>query len=164
MEKSLIERTNEALEATKGKYLTVYLNEQLYGIPVFNVVQIVGVQDIVPVPEFPHYAKGVMNLRGSIIPVIDMRLRLGMMEADYTDRTCIIITNVRERYIGFIVDSVDEVTDIPDEEILPTPHVEQAQNEYVDGVCKRGDKIVLRLALGGMLNDGDISSMYSAGY
>ncbi|MDL2217238.1 chemotaxis protein CheW [Christensenellaceae bacterium OttesenSCG-928-M15] len=156
---SAVEASN-ILDATEGKYLTVYLNDHLYGIPVRDVVQIVGVEEIVPVPEFPYYAKGIMNLRGNIIPIIDLRLRLGMPETGYTDRTCIIITSVREQEVGFVVDSVDEVTDIDNSEILSTPPSGDFKQKYVNGVCKHGSKLVLRLAVNNILNDGEIGSLY----
>ncbi len=76
------------------------------------MVQIISMQEITPLPDFPEYAKGVINLRGNIIPVIDMRIRLKKPEAEYNESTCIIVTNIQDTYIGFIVDTVDEVVDI----------------------------------------------------
>ena len=86
-----------------GKYLTFWTDGQLFGVPIADVVQIVGMQNITNIPEFPHYAKGVINLRGSIIPLIDMRLRLAKQEAPYDERTCIIVTNIEQRDVGLTV-------------------------------------------------------------
>lgn len=136
----------EMAQTMHGKYLTFWIEEQLYGVPISDVVQIIGVQEITEVPEFPYYAKGIVNLRGSIIPVIDVRLRFGKMEIPYDERTCIIVTSINKVLTGFIVDSVDEVTDISDEEITPPPKasVEYADT-YLTSIGKPGDKLVLLL-------------------
>ena len=81
-------------DTLRNKYLTFFIEEQLFGVPIADVVQIVGMQDITKVPEFPSYAKGVINLRGIIIPIIDVRLRLKKEEITYNERTCIIVTNI----------------------------------------------------------------------
>lgn len=126
-----------------GKYLTFFTDEQLFGVSIADVVQIVGMQGITEIPEFPHYAKGIINLRGEIIPVVDMRLRMGKLEAEYSERTCIIVTSIREHYIGLIVDQVDEVTDIDDSLISPPPTVMGEGNSYLTGIGKLTNKVVL---------------------
>jgi len=100
-----VENSDE--DTLRNKFLTFFIEDQLFGISIADVVQIVGMQDITKVPEFPSYAKGVINLRGIIIPIIDVRLRLKKEEAAYNERTCIIVTNINGSYIGFIVDSVN---------------------------------------------------------
>lgn len=127
-----------------GKYLTYWTDSQLFGIPIADVVQIVGMQDITPVPEYPLYAKGIINLRGAIIPVIDMRLRLGRMEAEYNERTCIIVTNIGGREIGLIVDEVDEVTAIEDENISQPPAMGSGStDDYLTGIAKHENRVIL---------------------
>ncbi|MEG0542194.1 MAG: chemotaxis protein CheW [Angelakisella sp.] len=126
-----------------GKYLTFFTDNQLFGVSIADVVQIVGMQGITEIPEFPHYAKGIINLRGAIIPVIDMRLRLGKLEAEYNERTCIIVTNINERYIGLIVDQVDEVADIANDLIAPPPTVSGTGESYLTGIGKLTNKVVL---------------------
>lgn len=132
-------------EEMKGKYLTYFISGQLFGVSIADVVQIVGMQDITQIPEFPHYAKGIINLRGSIIPVIDMRLRLGKLEKEYDERTCIIITMINEMAVGFIVEAVDAVTVIDDSNISPTPKVtgNEITNAYLTGIAKHEGKVVL---------------------
>ncbi|MEG2814033.1 MAG: chemotaxis protein CheW, partial [Oscillospiraceae bacterium] len=135
----------ETEDDMKGKYLTFFTDEQLFGIPISDVVQIVAIQEITPIPEFPDYAKGIINLRGSIIAVIDMGLRLHKPETEYNERTCIIVTNINDVYVGFIVAAVDEVTEITDDKISPPPKVSNDKaNAYLTGVGKMpSGKVVL---------------------
>lgn len=142
-----------------GKYLTFWTDGQLYGVPIAHVVQIVGLQEVTQVPEFPYYAKGIINLRGAIIPVIDVRLRLGKYEAEYNERTCIIVTSIREREIGFIVDEVDEVTDIDDEFIAQPPKVAGASDTYITGIGKLDHKVVLLMDVQRVLGSTDLEML-----
>lgn len=128
------------------KYLTFWTDGQLFGVPIADVVQIVGMQEITVIPEFPVYAKGIINLRGTVIPVIDVRLRLHKAEAEYNERTCIIVTNVNESNVGFIVDAVDEVTNIKGEDISAPPKVsDKTENAFLTGIGKRDSKVILLL-------------------
>ena len=137
-----------------GKYLTFYTDGQLFGVPIADVVQIVGMQGITEIPEFPAYAKGIINLRGIIIPVIDVRLRFNMAERAYDERTCIIVTMIHEVAIGFIVDEVDAVTDIDDENISAPPKVAgDAQSTYLTGIAKHESKVVLLLSTSRLLSE-----------
>lgn len=133
-------------DTLKDKYLTFLTDNQYFGIPIADVVQIVGVQEITPVPEFPTYAKGVINLRGNIIPIIDVRLRLHKNEAEYNERTCIIVADIKGIYVGFIIDEVSEVINIEKENISAPPRLgENYVNSYLTGVGKIGGKVVLLL-------------------
>lgn len=144
-------------DTLKNKYLTFYTDNQLFGIPIADVVQIVGMQDITNVPEFPSYAKGVINLRGSIIPIIDVRLRLKKEEITYNERTCIIVTTINDSYIGFIVDSVNEVANIQIENISNPPRMGTDYiNTYITGIAKLNSGIVLLMDLKKILNDKEI--------
>jgi purine-binding chemotaxis protein CheW len=139
-------RSSQGSDEMYGKYLTFWADNQLFGIPIADVVQIVGVQTITKIPEFPDYAKGIINLRGSIIPVIDVRLRLHKEEIPYDERTCIIVTNIQESLIGLIVDSVNEVANIEDENISQPPKItKDTTNAYLTGITKLQDKVVLLL-------------------
>ena len=143
-----------------GKYLTFWTDDQLFGIPIADVVQIVGVQTITKIPEFPEYAKGIIDLRGSIIPVIDVRLRLHKQEIPYNERTCIIVTNIQENLIGLIVDAVDEVANIEDENISDPPKItKDTTNAYLIGIAKLQNKVVLLLDSEKILNDDEIVEM-----
>lgn len=144
-------------DTLKGKYLTFYTDNQLFGISIADVVQIVGMQEITAVPEFPPYAKGVINLRGTIIPIIDVRLRLKKEEIGYNERTCIIVTNINGSYIGFIVDAVNEVTNIDNDNISNPPHMgNDYTNTFITGIAKLNNYIVLLIDLKKILNEKEI--------
>ena len=147
----------EKNDAMKGKYLTFWTGGQLLGIPISDVVQIVEIQEITPIPEFPVYAKGVINLRGNIIAVIDMGLRLHRPEAVYNERTCIIVTKINSIDVGYIVDAVDEVTQISDENIGQPPKVSiDATNGYLTGIGKFNNKIVLLIDTSKLLSENEV--------
>ncbi|HCX61255.1 MAG TPA: chemotaxis protein CheW [Clostridiales bacterium] len=144
-------------DTLKGKYLTFYTDNQLLGISIADVVQIVGMQEITAVPEFPSYAKGVINLRGIIIPIIDVRLRLKKEEIGYNERTCIIVTNINGSYIGFIVDEVNEVTNIDNENISDPPKMgSDYTNTFITGIAKLNNRIVLLIDLKKVLDEKEI--------
>ncbi len=148
-------------DAIKHKYLTFWVDGQLFGVCIRDVEQIIRVEEITQVPEFPHYAKGIINLRGNIIPIIDVRLWLGKMENEYDERACIIISRIRDKLIGFMVDTVDEVTDIPDEEFSPTPQLSNysSQDEYIVGIGKHEGNVVLILDMTRILGDSDLEQL-----
>lgn len=145
-----------AVGGEEQKYLTFWTDRELFGIPISDVVQIISMQEITPLPDFPRYAKGVINLRGSIIPVIDMRIRLRKPEAGYDDSTCIIVTSIRDTFIGFIVDTVDEVVDIDAASISPAPKVsKETTNRYLTGIGQIGEKVALLLDLSKILTEDE---------
>lgn len=130
--------TNSALG---GKYLTVVLDNESYGISVLRVREIIRLQKITPVPQLPDYVKGVINLRGRVIPVIDLRMKFGL-KAEVTERTCVVVTQVqvaadRALQMGLIVDSVEEVANILPADIEPTPEFGcQLDTRYLIGMAK----------------------------
>lgn len=151
---------NASLSEMDGKYLTFYTDNQLFGVPIADVVQIVGMQDITEIPEFPSFAKGIINLRGSIIPVIDIRLRFNKAEKEYDERTCIIVTLINDVMIGFIVDAVDAVTDIENENICPPPHVSGTESSlYLTGIAKHEGRVVLLMDTAKILSTEDILAL-----
>ena len=114
-----------AQEKKTAKYLTVVLDQEAYGIAALKVREIIRLQKITPIPQMPGYVRGVINLRGRVIPVVDLRTKFGL-KAEITERTCIVVVEVarpdhRSRPMGLIVDSVEEVVNLPAEEIEPTP-------------------------------------------
>jgi len=128
----------------KGKFLTFFIEKQLYSIPISDVVQIVSMQAINEIPDSVKYMKGVINLRGSIIPVIDIRLWLGKPEKNYDERTCIIVVLIDHKEIGFIVDEVDAVVSIEDQNISAPPQISDNNNQsYLSGIAKLDSKVVL---------------------
>ena len=158
---SLHKATDSAVsEKAAEKYLTFYTDKQLFGISIKKVVQIVGMQEISAVPDFPSYAKGIINLRGAIIPIIDVRLRLHKPEAEYNEKTCIVIINVDENYLGLIVDTVDEVAEITVENISPPPYVSSDYtNAFLTGIAKLNGKIILLVDTDRMLNRNELQQI-----
>ena len=133
-------------DTQKGKYLTFTLGEELYGIDIRAVIEIIGIMPITKVPEVPAYVQGIINLRGKIIPVVDMRLRFGQEYRPYSDRTCVIIISVNDVLIGLIIDGVSEVLTIPENSIVPPPELKSVRNRYVKNIGKLSEeKVVLLL-------------------
>lgn len=144
-------------EAREGKYLTFSMAEEEYGIGILKVKEIIGMMPITPVPRTPEYVKGVVNLRGKVIPVIDLRLRFGMPAADCTDRTCIIVVDVEMRngqlQMGIVVDSVSEVINIKSDEIEATPSFgTDLDTEYILGIAKMDAGVKILLDIDQVLN------------
>jgi purine-binding chemotaxis protein CheW len=127
------------------KYLLFNLGEEVYGINIAHVTEIIEMQKITDVPDMPDFIKGVINLRGRVIPVMDLRLRFRMAERDYDDRTCIIIANIDATSMGFIVDTVAEVHDIGESEIEPSPSFKETdeRSNYISGLGKVGDRVTI---------------------
>lgn len=133
-------------DTQKDKYLTFTLGEELYGIDIRAVIEIIGIMPITKVPEVPAYVQGIINLRGKIIPVVDMRLRFGQEYRPYSDRTCVIIISVNDVLIGLIIDGVSEVLTIPENSIVPPPELKYVRNRYVKNIGKLSEeKVVLLL-------------------
>jgi purine-binding chemotaxis protein CheW len=135
----------------EGKYLTFGLGSEEYGLEILKVKEIIGVMNITSVPQTPKYVKGVINLRGKVIPVIDLRLKFGMDAMEYNDRTCIIVVDIagkvgKTTVMGIVVDSVSEVLNIKGEEIEDTPTFGVSlETDYILGMAKvkGGVKILL---------------------
>lgn len=123
----------------KNMYLNVTVGEEIYGIEIRHVLQIIGMQQINEMPEMPMYMRGFITLRNEVIPVASMRMRFGMPEEEYSDRTCIVVTHVGDRQIGLIVDGIKETLTIDPENISPQPTT-GASNPYVTGVAQLGNK------------------------
>ena len=143
-------------EAQKGMYMTFKSGNEYYGIKIHYVYEIVGFQDITPVPETESYIMGLINLRGKIIPVIDVQKRFGQEPSEYNDRTCIIVVDVKATTVGLIVEKIAEAVEIKDENILPPPtisRVDRIQNKYVYGIAKVGDSVKLLLDPERLLGD-----------
>ncbi|MFZ5645356.1 MAG: chemotaxis protein CheW [Bacillota bacterium] len=140
------EEDDDIEDIQEGKFLTFQLNSEEYGIEIRYVTEIIGMQNITEVPDMPLFVKGVINLRGKVMPVMDVRLRFGVEYRDYDDRTCIIVINVREQPVGLIVDRVSEVLDIPPGQIEPTPEMRKGRsNRFLQGMGKVGEKVKLLL-------------------
>lgn len=145
---SLVYDENNILEedTQHGRFLTFTLEKEVFGIEIKYVTEIIGIQSITKVPEVPHYVKGIINLRGKIIPVIDMRIKFGKDPAEYDDRTCIIVIDISEVSVGLIVDNVDEVLTIDDEGIAAPPANKTGfENRYIKGIGKANGQVQLLL-------------------
>ncbi|MDD2483746.1 MAG: chemotaxis protein CheW [Eubacteriales bacterium] len=129
-----------------GRFLTFLLDSEIFGIEIKYVTEIIGLQEITKVPEVPNYVKGIINLRGKIIPLIDVRLKFGKESIPYDDRTCIIVIDVNGVSIGLIVDNVDEVMTIDDSNISAPPENKTGfENRYIKGIGKANNQVQLLL-------------------
>jgi purine-binding chemotaxis protein CheW len=140
-------------DSLAGKFLTFNLENEFYGIDIRHVIEIIGIQQITEVPEMPEYIRGIINLRGKIIPVMDVRLRFKKQPKEYNDRTCIIVIEVHEVSVGLIVDSVSEVLTILPENIVLPPDISQGVNRYVKGIGKVGNDVKLLLNCDTLLHE-----------
>ena len=133
-------------DTQKGKFLTFSLGNEFYGIEIKYVTEIIGMQPVTEVPELPEYIRGIINLRGKIIPVVDVRLRFKKPFRDYNDRTCIIVVDIRDVSTGLVVDSVSEVLSIAEKDIVPPPEVGKGfSSRYIKGIGKVGNDVKLLL-------------------
>jgi purine-binding chemotaxis protein CheW len=146
-------------DTQKGKFLTFVLGSESYGIEIRFVTEIIGIQPVTEVPELPGYIMGIINLRGKIIPVMDVRLRFKKPFREYNDRTCIIVIDIKDISIGLIVDSVSEVLAIPDSEIVAPPEVNKSSNRYIKGIGKVGSEVKLILDCDKLLNEDEAQDL-----
>ena len=136
----------ETVETKAGKYLTFSLSGEEYGLEILKVREIIGVMDITDVPRTPEFVKGVINLRGKVIPVVDLRLKFAMPEAEHTEETCIIVVNVGDVEMGIVVDKVSEVLDIAAQEIEESPSFgASVDTDFILGMGKAGDRVTILL-------------------
>lgn len=150
-----------------GKYLTFTLADEEYGIGILKIKEIIGMMPITSVPQTPEFVKGVINLRGKVIPVLDLRLRFGMDSINYTERTCIIVVEIEEQsgtvMIGIVVDSVSEVLNIKGEDIEDTPTFGTKLNtDYILGMAKMEGGVKILLDIDRVLSADEISILQKA--
>ena len=162
-----VETMDQAVKAMverEGKYLTFTLAEEEYGIGILKIKEIIGMMPITSVPQTPEFVKGVINLRGKVIPVIDLRLRFGMGEIDYTERTCIIVVEIDSQagtvLIGIVVDSVSEVLNVKGDDIADTPTFGANLNtEYILGMAKMEGGVKILLHIDQVLSAEELSGL-----
>ena len=148
----------------EGKYLTFTLAEETYGISIMKIREIIGMMPVRSLPRTPAYMKGVINLRGKVIPVVDLRLRFGMGAVDYDERTCIIIVEIAAPagtfVVGLVVDSVSEVLTIRADAIEETPDFGTRLNtDYIRGMAKADDDVKILLNIDHVLTEDDLATM-----
>lgn len=151
---------DELEDTQKGKFLTFVLGKEVYAIEINYVTEIIGIQEISQVPELPPYIIGIINLRGKIIPVMDVRLRFKKPVIDYNDRTCIIVIDIEDISIGLIVDAVSEVIVIAEEDIVPPPELNNtSNNKYIKGIGKVGNEVKLILDCNKLLSAQEVENL-----
>jgi purine-binding chemotaxis protein CheW len=155
MAKNNIEKVEIQEEDTqKGRFLTFKLGDEVFGLEIKYVTEIVGIQPITKIPEVPDYVKGIINLRGKIIPVVDVRIKFKKEPIAYDERTCIIVVDIDDMSVGLIVDNVSEVVTIKEENIAPPPSYKTGfQNRYIKGIGKSKDGVKLLLDCNKLLTD-----------
>src|SRR5437868_734599 len=156
-----MQSTTTAPADRAGKYLTFLIGKEEFGVAVLKVREIMGVQDITAVPQTPDYLKGVINLRGKVIPVVDLRLKFGLPPADYTHRTCIIVVQVdggsASLLMGIIVDEVSEVLTLTAADIEDAPDFGAGvDTSYVLGMAKSKGKVKILLDINQVLTSQEI--------
>ncbi len=159
-----IEQVNNALTDKEGKYLTFALGSEEYGLEILKVREIIGYMEITAVPQTPHHVKGVINLRGQVIPVIDLRAKFGMETAEITEETCIIVVEIsqgtRKFQTGIVVDHVQEVLDIDGGDIEDAPQFGSTVNtDFILGMGKIEDTVKILLDIDKVLAGDDFSGL-----
>lgn len=160
-------RQAKAVEGRHGKYLVFHLGREEFAVAVLKVREIMGLQEITEVPQTPHYVRGVINLRGKVIPVVDLRRKFGMPEAEATSRTCIVVLQVRRRQgagdpllMGVIVDGVSEVLTIHEQEIEDTPSFgEEVSLPYILGMAKVKGRVKILLDIDEVMTAQELGSL-----
>ncbi|MBW1670865.1 MAG: purine-binding chemotaxis protein CheW [Deltaproteobacteria bacterium] len=152
----------------EGKYLTFELGGEEYGLEILKVKEIIGIMNITSVPQTPDYVKGVINLRGKVLPVIDLRLKFSMEPLEYSERTCIIMVDIagitgKKVMVGIVVDSVSEVLNIKDDEIEDTPSFgNRLSTEYIMGMAKVKGGVKILLDIDQVLNAEELNILNKA--
>jgi len=160
-------RAAKSLSDREGKYLTFTLAEEEYGIGILKIKEIIGMMPITSVPKTPRFVKGVINLRGKVIPVIDLRLRFGIKELEYTERTCIIVVEIEGQtgivLIGIVVDAVSEVLNIKSKDMENTPSFgAKLDTRYILGMAKMEGGVKILLDIDQVLNREEFSALQTA--
>jgi purine-binding chemotaxis protein CheW len=160
------EQLNKAMLDKEGKYLTFALAHEEYGLEILKVREIIGYMDITAVPQTPHHVKGVINLRGQVIPVIDLRTKFGMETTEVTEETCIIVVEISQGShkfsTGIVVDHVQEVLDIAGEDIEEAPQFGSSVNtDFILGMGKIGETVKILLDIDKVLAGEDFNSISS---
>lgn len=154
----------KVMRGVEGKYLTFILCNEEYGLEILKVREIISMINVTMVPQTPDFIKGVINLRGKVIPVIDLRLKFGMPETDYTKETCNIVVDVHGLLMGIVVDTVSEVLDIAEADIEPPPSFgSKIATDFILGMGKVKGKIKILLDIGKILSAEELATVKQAG-
>ena len=155
MSETAVMEPKETKSNIAEKYLIFHLEDQLFALPGEQIIEILSMQHITYIPNLPHYIKGIVNIRGKIVPLIDLKLRIGKYEREYDDLTCIILIQSDEITAGFIVDEVKDVTDIAAKDLYPvsTFASDESFNRFVTAICKVNNEMVLMMDSKNLLRD-----------
>jgi len=152
-----------ALTADNSQFLTFTLKNEEYGIEILKVQEIKGFSKITPIPNAPVFVRGVMNLRGTVVPIIDLRARFSMNEKDYDQFTVIIVVNVGSRVVGLVVDTVSDVLNIPTDQIADPPELAgNGDGSCITGMGKLGERIIMLLDIGRLVGAENLASLETA--
>ena len=150
-------------DTQKNRFLTFSLGKESYGIDIKCVIEIIGIQNITEIPEVPEYIKGIINLRGKIIPVLDVRLRFKKEPKEYNDRTCVIVVDIKDVSIGLIVDNVSEVITIPEKGMVEPPQMNKGlNNRYIKKIGKIENDVKLLLDCEKLITDDELEDLDEA--
>ncbi len=162
MEKNTTDVNTEIRSAKPGQYLTFVLNSQSYGVPIGTVREINRLSEITPVPKTPVFVAGVMNLRGKVIPVVNLRLKLGFVQTEHTKETCIIVIETLVGQVGMIVDSVRGVIELVSNQIEPTPNLgNSSETEFVMGMGKLENSVIILIDIVKALSAAQLQELAS---
>jgi purine-binding chemotaxis protein CheW len=158
------EDSSQCLSSREGKYLSFALGNEEFGLEILKVREIIGYVDVTAVPQTPHYVKGVINLRGQVIPVVDLRAKFEMETAEVTEQTCIIVVEITQGKdtfsTGIVVDRVQEVLDIAEADIEDAPQFDGAVNtDFILGMGKIGDSVKILLDIDAVLGTTNLAGM-----
>jgi purine-binding chemotaxis protein CheW len=143
---AVVDSAQSMLDDLRGRYLTFNIGEVSYGLELYHVIEIIGMQPITKVPNLPDYIKGITNLRGRVVPIIDVRLKFGQPERDYDDKTCIIVTTIDDMNVGLIVDEVSDVITLDEQASAPPPGFGAASaDRYLSSIAQVGDRVVMNI-------------------
>ena len=151
----------------EGKYLTFHLGREEFGIAILKVREIIGLMPFTPIPRTPEFVKGVINLRGKVIPVVDLRLKFGMEPEAYSERTCIVVVQIQagqdQTSMGMVVDAVNEVANVKQEEVEPTPSFGVSlDTQYILGLAKDGQNVRILLDIDRVLGGEELDMLRAA--
>jgi purine-binding chemotaxis protein CheW len=164
MDYGVTENASASSHATAGKYLTFQLDTEIYGIEILKVQEIIGMMKVTHIPRAPGFVRGVINLRGKVIPVVDLRAKFGLSTHVDTERTCIIVVQVSSAQssvtMGIIVDEVSEVTYINDSQIEPPPSFGASiDTAFIMGMGKLNERVVILLCVDSVLSVDELASV-----
>lgn len=153
---------DEEEDTLTDMYLTFRLGDEEYGVAIRHVTEIIAIQRITEVPDMPPFVKGVINLRGYVIPVIDMRLRFQLPANAYNERTCVVVVHLNEIMVGLVVDTVEDVLNIPEEQVsLPSEMLRGVSSPYIQGMGKVGETVIILLDVEKLLFEAEKDQLAS---